>query len=74
MWQLYYDSATDLLAERRREAERERLVRLAAPPDAPSALGRVRRSAAKAVAGIAGWLDECAARETIERLTVDPSR
>ena len=74
MWQIYYNRASELLDERRQEAERDRLAHLVPQPERASLAGRLRRSAALAAAGLADRLDECAAREAFERLAVDRSR
>jgi hypothetical protein len=66
MWQIHYFLASELAAERSREAGRERLVRSVPRGARPLLIDRVRRFGALIAAGIARRLDECVAREVLE--------
>lgn len=67
MWQIHYFLAHEIVAERTREARRERLARSVPRVARPPRIDRVRRFGALIAAGIARRLDECVAREALER-------
>lgn len=67
MWQVLLYRAEELAAERSREADRERLARSIPYPARRSGIDGLRRSGALIAARIAGRLDECVAREALER-------
>lgn len=67
MWQIHYFLAQELAAERSREARRDRLARSVPREARPPLIDRVRRFGALTAAGIARRLDECVAREALER-------
>jgi hypothetical protein len=71
MWQVMLYRATQLAAERRREADRERLARSIQRPSRRSRVNGLRRGGALIAARIARRLDECVARETLERHVTD---
>jgi hypothetical protein len=71
MWQVLLYRAEELAAERSREADRDRLARAIPHPARRSGIDNLRRSGALIAARIARRLDECVAREALERSLTD---
>ncbi len=68
MWYYLYQRATEITAERYREADEGRLAHLVRPPRRASLRERALRAGALVAVGLARRLDECVAREAFERL------
>jgi hypothetical protein len=67
MWQIQYDLAAEITAQRTREARLASLAREVAADDRRSILSRARRSGALLAARIARGLDERVARQPVAR-------
>ncbi len=73
MWPLYYVRALEIIEERTREANLQRLIRDGRTVDfeTSSRVDALRRRGAVVAATIARRLDECVARETVGRGSED---
>jgi hypothetical protein len=66
-WLFLYQRAAEMSADAIRDAERFRLSRQAPRLSRPSVLSRWRRAGALGAAAIARRLDECVARDALDR-------